>query len=347
LCTGWPTAKIGVMLNYESLHNHTTSSDGTQDYLDVLAAAEQHGLGVMALTDHDALPGEQDLARLRAYDGPVQWLVGIEITSYVPREVGGPERGALHVLGLFVDPTNRPLVEFCARAEEGRRVRMRAVIKHLQGIGFRVTEEDVLRHAPSKNIVLPHMVSAVMEKPENRKLADEIRERMRVEAEHDAEVKRAYDDMMEFGPKQYPYALFMTRHAYVPLVQDEVVNLLDLDRTVKLIREAGGVAVMGHWFFNENKLSEAGLAAVLNRGGLDGLESVIVNTMGDKAPDEDVRRTRELIRRFGVAETMGSDSHSAADLEAFAGSKFAPESVGQTARLIERFKPDLHWSNWA
>ena len=334
-------------MNSESLHNHTIASDGTQSYIDVLKAAEQAGLGVVALTDHDALPSEQDLRMLREYGGPVQWLVGVELTSYVPKEVGGPKKGALHVLGLFVDPQNRPLQEFCRTAEIGRRQRMRAMIKHLRGVGFKVTEEDVHRHATSKNIVLPHIVKAVMEYPENRKLAQELRERMRLEAEHNLELKKAYDDMMEYGPKQYPYALFMTRHAYVPLPQDEVVNLLDLDGTVKLIREAGGVAVMAHWFFNENKLSEEQLAAVLERGGLDGLESVIVNTMGDKDPEEHVRRTRELIARFGVAETMGSDSHSPADLAAFAGSKFAPESVGQTARLIERFKPDLRWSSLA
>jgi hypothetical protein len=184
-----------------------------------------------------------------------------------------------------------------------------------------------------------------MEKPENRKLAGEIRERMRQEAEHNPGVKREYDRMMEYGPKQYPYALFMTRHAYVPMPKDEVVNLLDLDGTVRLIREAGGVAVMGHWFFSENKMNEEQLGAVLARGGLDGLESVIVNTMGDRDLAEETRRTRVLVERYGVAETMGSDSHSAADLEAFAGSRYAAESVGQTARLVERFGPDLRWSN--
>jgi hypothetical protein len=208
-----------------------------------------------------------------------------------------------------------------------------------------MTETDVRRFAPSNNIVLPHIVSAVLSYPENRQLMGQIKEQMSQKAEEDPEVKKAYNLMMKYGPKQYPYALFMTRHAFLPMEVDEVNNLLDADRTVKLIHEAGGIAIMAHWYYNEHKLSEAGLRAMLKRDALDGLESVIINTIGEKDETEEVNRTRKLIEEFGVAETVGSDSHSAADLEAFAQSRYAAESQGQTARLVERFRPDLSWSN--
>jgi len=332
-------------LKFESLHNHTVISDGTQTHMQALEAARAAGIGVMAFTDHDTLPDAAALQRLREYDGPVKWTVGVELSSYVPKDVGGPDMGALHVLGLFVDVENRDLKQFCERMERSRRDRMRHILKHLHGLGLEVSEAEVVAAATSKNIVLPHIVKAVMAHEGNRRLLDQLRERMRQEAEHDATLKKRYDDMMAEGPQQYPYGLVMTRHSYVPPAQEQMAALLDLDATVRLIREAGGLAMLAHWYYDERKISEEQLAAVLERGGLDGLETVTVNTIGQRSMAAEMARARTLAERVGVAMVMGSDSHSAADLVAFAGSEYAAASVGQTARLIERFGPELTWSN--
>jgi predicted metal-dependent phosphoesterase TrpH len=71
-------------LPYESLHNHTTASDGTQTYAQVLETARVNDIGVVAFTDHDMLPSEVDVTALRAYEGPVKWLIGCEISSGRP-----------------------------------------------------------------------------------------------------------------------------------------------------------------------------------------------------------------------------------------------------------------------
>jgi predicted metal-dependent phosphoesterase TrpH len=97
---------------FESLHNHTTASDGLLTREALLNAANTYGIGVMAITDHDAVPSAKDLRGLRAYSGPVKWLVGVELSSWVPKAAGGSDKGAVHVLGLFVDPGNSALVEF-------------------------------------------------------------------------------------------------------------------------------------------------------------------------------------------------------------------------------------------
>src|SRR5262245_56689114 len=106
-----------MKLAYESLHNHTTASDGTQTYAQVLETARRCGIGVVAFTDHDMLPSETEVERLRQYDGPVKWLIGCEISSGLPRELGGGPTSSLHVLGLFCDPGNAALREHCARAQ--------------------------------------------------------------------------------------------------------------------------------------------------------------------------------------------------------------------------------------
>ena len=60
---------------YESLHNHTVASDGSQTYLEVLQVAEELGFGTVAFTDHDTLPDDDALRQLAFYDGPVKWLL--------------------------------------------------------------------------------------------------------------------------------------------------------------------------------------------------------------------------------------------------------------------------------
>jgi predicted metal-dependent phosphoesterase TrpH len=333
------------MLNFENLHSHTLISDGQQTHLEVLNSAKQYGIGVLAFTDHDTLPDENILKSLRAYDGPVKWTIGLEMSSYVPLEVGGPDEGALHILALFVDLGNQALREFCTEAEHGRRRRMQLVLEHLHEQGFEITEAEVEAAATSKNIVLPHIVTAMMGHQKNRLRLDQLREQMHREAEHDPELKRKYDEMMADGPRQYPYALVVTRRAYRPMTKHEISNLLDLDKTVALIRQAGGLALLAHWYHDESKLPEAALAKLLERGGLDGLETAGVNTIGQRDMSGEIERTGSLVRRYDVAEVVGSDSHSAADLAAFAESRYAQQSVGQTARLIERYQPDLRWSN--
>src|SRR6266851_2433871 len=132
---------------YESLHNHTTASDGLQSYLEVLATAEANRLGVMAFTDHDMLPTERDLQVLKEYTGPVKWLVGCEISSGLPVELGRGPSSSTHILGLFTDPTNRPLREHCAKALVARNERMEKIVANLKGIGLTITVEDALQAA--------------------------------------------------------------------------------------------------------------------------------------------------------------------------------------------------------
>jgi len=332
-------------LRYESLHNHTVISDGVQTHRQSLADAEELGIGVMAFTDHDALPDETVMRGLRAYDGPVKWLVGVELSSWVPRAAGGPEKGAVHILGLFVDVANRPLQEFCRAAEESRLVRMRTYVKHLRSLGFDLTEADVQAAAGSRNIGKPHVVKAVMAKSANVELMERMREEMRLASLHDDKIKAAYDQMMEDGPNQYPYSLFMGGDSFRPSPQSDFATLVNYESTVGLIRGAGGLAVAAHWHLEPEKMNAADLEAVLADGGLDGLESETVNLISRRNVSKAAAETRELAKRFGVFVIATSDSHKKGDLAAFVADPAAPGTIGMTQQLIRRFDPDLQWSN--
>lgn len=331
--------------HYESLHSHTVISDGVMSHLDVLAAAEELGISTVAFTDHDALPDDATIAALRAYDGPVKWTLGIELSSYVPQAVGGPERGAVHILGLFVDIRNRALLNFCQAVEESRLERMRLYVGHLQGLGFTVSEADIMSQATSKNIASPHMVKALWLHDENQAVFERLKAEFIGATAHDAKLKAKYEQTLKDGPNQWPYTLFMGSHAFKPAPQNGASSLVDYESSVKLIREAGGVAVAAHWYLEPDKMTRDDLEKVIQVGGLDGIEIEVENVINDRDLTEGARQSRELVERYDLLATWGSDSHTRADLEAFVKSPVAGASVGQTARLVERVKPDLRWSS--
>ena len=332
-------------LKFESLHSHTTLSDGVMKHGEVLAAAEALGVGVIGFADHDALPDQEALAAVRAYAGPVQWTLGVELSSYVPASVGGPERGAVHILGLFVDIQNRALVEFCAAAEASRLDRMKAYVKHLQSLGFVISEADVLAVAPSKNIASPHMVKALALHTDNKVVMARIEREFREAAAHDDVLATKLAQTLADGPNQWPYTLFMGSRSFRPAPVVKSSALLPYEDSVKLIREAGGLAVAAHWYLEPDKMTEADLEAVIKDGGLDGIEIEVENVINDRDLTDGAMASRKLVDRYGLVPTWGSDSHTRADLEAFVKSHVAQDSIDQTARLLERHDVSQRWSH--
>lgn len=311
---------------------------------EVLAAAEDLGVGVVAFTDHDALPDQAVIEDLRSYDGPVKWTIGIELSSQVPQAVGGADKGSVHILGLFVDLANRELMQFCEAAEAGRLARMRRYVEHLRHLGFTISEADVMSQVPGKAVASPHMVKALKLHQENEAVNARMRLEFEKAAEHDEKLAAMLKQTLEDGPNQWPYTLYMGSGAWKPAPSVKSDNLRSYEETVKLIRQAGGVALAAHWYLEPDKMTQSDLEAVIKVGGLDGIEIEVENVINDRDLNEGAAQSRELVAQYDLLSTWGSDSHTRADLEAFVKSHVAKDSIGQTARLLEKVKPDLSWS---
>lgn len=335
-----------MKLRYESLHNHTTASDGAQSYAEVLASAEGAGFGVVALTDHDALPAEADLAALRAYTGPVKWLLGCEITSGLPAELGGgAASGMFHILGLFTDPQNAALLEHCRTAQAARTERLERMVANLRGLGFAISAEDCLTASRGESVGRPHIVRALLAHPDNQAVIDRIRADMEQAAVADAGVAMDYMRMMQRDPTDYPYRMFLSEDSFVPGIYVDYLYSLDMDACVKLIREAGGIAVLAHWPTIMKKIDAAMVERFLRDGRLDGVE-LRTGYYDSQVPGSD-RMLAAMAQRTGAVTTIGIDGHMAEAFGRFvADRELAERTVGQTVRLVERFRPDLSWSNW-
>ncbi len=329
---------------YESLHNHTTASDGTQTYLEVLKAARANRYGVIAFTDHDTLPSAAEVAALREYDGPVKWLLGCEISSGLPKELGGGPTSSLHILGLFTDPTNTALVEHCRKAVLARGERMQRIVANLKGLGFAISVDDCLAASGGESVGRPHIVRALSTHPENAAIIERLRADMALAAVQSARVAMDYAHMLERPASDYPYRLFLSDDAFVPGVYVDYLYSIDMDAAVGLIRGAGGVAIVAHWYTVERKINAMMLEGFIRDGRIDGVE-LMGNPLNGAA-----RRAEPVLSamaaRTGAIATFGIDGHREQDMENFANDgNVAGKSVGQTARLVARVKPDLSFSN--
>jgi predicted metal-dependent phosphoesterase TrpH len=335
---------MSAQLPYESLHNHTTASDGTQTYAEVLDSARVNGLGVVAFTDHDMLPSEAEVGRLREYTGPVNWVIGCEISSGLPLELGGGATSSLHILGLFTDPTNEALREHCRKAQVARTERMERIVTNLKGLGFKISVDDCLKASGGETVGRPHIVRALNTYPENATIIDDLRAEMEAAAVQSASVAMDYAHMLERPASDYPYRLFLSDDAFVPGVYVDYLYTVDMDAAVKLIRDAGGVAVVAHWYTVSKKIDARMLEGMIEAGRIDGVELMgnPLNSMAQRAQPV----LRAMAERTGCLATYGVDGHREQDIENFIHDReLARRTSGQTARLIAKTGVGLEWTN--
>ena len=138
------------------LHVHSDRSDGRAPPADVIKAAKEKGLEVVALTDHDTIAGLGE-AMIAAASLDVAFVPGIEFSCY-------DETGSTHLLGYFIDPSHPPLVEYLREAREKRVSRAAAIVERLNRLGIGLKLEAVVAQAsPDGLIARPHVARALVD----------------------------------------------------------------------------------------------------------------------------------------------------------------------------------------
>ncbi|MCB9491719.1 MAG: PHP domain-containing protein [Dehalococcoidia bacterium] len=208
-------------------HCHSNRSDGTRSPADLVAMAAAHGVRVFALTDHDTLDGlDEARAAVAAHPG-MAFVPGVEFGCYEP----GTE---VHILGLFVDPTDDAFRTEIAEAHRMRIERGEAITAALASLGVPVSWGRVREIAGEASVGRPHFARAL------------------IEAGHVADVDEAF-------------ARYLGRNspAYIE------GKRLYPQEAIELIHGAGGLAVFAHPPFTADyeRIAE-GLAGM----GLDGIE---------------------------------------------------------------------------
>lgn len=139
------------------LHLHTTASDGRLEPNEIVGLAAKVGLEVIAITDHDTVGGVGPaLAAAQAFPS-LTVIPGVEINTDVPR-------GEVHVLGYFIDFTDRKLADNLLRLRDARQGRAQKMITKLSSLGVDIEWRRVEELAQGGSVCRPHVALALLEK---------------------------------------------------------------------------------------------------------------------------------------------------------------------------------------
>ncbi|NLS09600.1 PHP domain-containing protein [Nesterenkonia sp. MY13] len=136
------------------LHTHSTASDGTEPPAHVVAEAARAGLRGIALTDHDSTAGWAE-ALAAAEEHGIGLIPGMEITSKTAA-------ASVHMLSYLHDPEHPGLLELNAATRGGRVERAKHIAERLAE-DFPISWELVLEQVEDgASIGRPHIADALV-----------------------------------------------------------------------------------------------------------------------------------------------------------------------------------------
>ena len=136
------------------LHTHSRASDGTQTPTELVTAARDAGLDVVALTDHDTTAGWDEAAAA----APVVGVALVRGTEVSARSHGV----SVHLLSYLQDPVHPALADELARARDSRVHRARSIVERMAR-DVPITWQDVQEQARDAVVVgRPHIADALV-----------------------------------------------------------------------------------------------------------------------------------------------------------------------------------------
>jgi predicted metal-dependent phosphoesterase TrpH len=218
------------------LHTHTNASDGTDSPSELIDKAINRGINILALTDHDTTRGwsEASSALLNhSSQSAMKLVLGAEISCQDENGI------SIHMLGLLFNPDYQPLFEVLERTRENRHSRMERIIARLNEAGIDITLEEVnAQRKGDATLGRPHLADALVARG------------------HVASRDEAFAALLHNKSKFY-----INHYSPSPV------------ETIKLIKAAGGVAVIAHPLASQRgRTISMDLFESLISAGLDGIE---------------------------------------------------------------------------
>ena len=116
------------------LHIHTTASDGVLTPSKVVLRAVEHGVNVLAISDHDSLNGVAE-AQNAAKGLPLRVIGAVEFSC------GGDAN--VHLLGYGLSAEHAEIQALLARMKTEREDRARKMLQKLDAIGLHLEENEI------------------------------------------------------------------------------------------------------------------------------------------------------------------------------------------------------------
>ena len=258
------------------LHTHTVVSDGSCTREEVFARARAEGLSALAVTDHDDI-GEPDGDCLLGEKYGIFPIYGTELSAYDYRR-----NRRVHILCYY--PQDVGAIRTVCKKTTQNRQEAGLEMARLVAERFPISVEEVLQTAGNaKSIFKQHIMLTLM--------------------------RAGYATEM-YGSLWKELFDVKSGSCVRACVSPEVFEV------VKLVRKAGGIAVMAHPF-TYNSIDV--LHELIGQNLLDGIE-----VWQSKTTPEQERFLEELADAHGLIKTGGSDFHGSN------ASKVSPVGKGRT-----------------
>jgi predicted metal-dependent phosphoesterase TrpH len=252
------------------LHIHSSASDGSLTPAEIIDRAGRLNLAAIALTDHDTLAGVKAVLT-SGLPANLGFITGVEISTAAPEPYFC--HGSLHLLGYGFDPDNDDLGHALQRLQDARNNRNPRIIAKLNRLGIPITSDALGATASDTQIGRPHIANWLVEHG--------------IVADFD----EAFERLLGNG-----------RPAYVDKYR------IGCEAAIRLIRKAGGVAVLAHpaLITPRGDWNIENLVRELQSLGLAGIEAYY--------PEHTPAQTRTFLdwaARMGLVATGGTDFHGA------------------------------------
>ncbi len=257
------------------LHMHTTYSDGSLSLKELLTKCEEKHLSVISITDHNVVDAYFEMENFNVkeyFTGHI--VVGVELNTIcagVPIELLGYNFD-YHKIKEFLDKNYLSI-------EERNKVEFERLVKRCQDYGIKL-DDDILTQFNPNVFASKVILNSLMKYEENRSKINE----------------RSWGSIRDF------YRDYMS-NPNTPLFVDCLDLVPDLDTTISLVKEAGGMVFVPHIFeYRDN--SPKVIEALLANGRIDGFECYYPTFT-----DEQNEQVRNVVKDNNLLMSGGSDFH--------------------------------------
>ena len=258
---------------YIDLHTHTCLSDGNLTPMELLGAARDAGIGILAITDHNHT---EDLTAYRAAFPELTLIQASEITCryHAPDST----EHELHVVALGIDPDHPKIRAVLTNNQPDRRPYLSAILEKLLSQGIDVGTYDELQAANARSRHFGRM---------------QIGKEM---------VKRGYVKSVDEA-----FDVYMGAHGQRLAYVANPLKYVTLEEAVDAILCAGGVPVLAHLYYY--LLDDADNQALVRRfkelaGDRAAME--VEYAAYDQAQRDSLRAIAD---KFGLMYSCASDYH--------------------------------------
>ncbi len=154
------------------MHTHSSFSDGSCTPEELIEASDMHGIGAIALCDHNNVDGLYRFQKAAAGTS-VTAVPGVEITS----EYSGKE---VHILGLFISPAHQArLTDYLEEINRRKEKANKDLARRLKSGGYKIDYESIKSTNSAKVPNRVHFAKALMENGYVKSIPEAFKELLR------------------------------------------------------------------------------------------------------------------------------------------------------------------------